>query len=427
MAIEVLLARITELETFVTKNGLTVPSVDTQVGELMSRLRLHGVEHRFLKDVNRFSPGIFLEALSPQGSPSPLQVSHPVPISPSSNEPSARTEDLRSTTEGFTVQQAAGFDDFDFPDWAVDFSMLSALGNDTWPVEEEATWIPPTSVTSGVHLPPLPHDVSLPYGLHDLPCAESFITHVDDQNDDVDIQLSDTKGSLRNSAGGDLRYCGAGSNVDLLECELPCDDAGALERQGSRMIKEAGLEQSIEQELIDHFVDLYFAWQDSSFHVVDRDAYEQHKRDYAKNPNKSGSYSEALTNIMCAFGAMYEPRKGKDLPQPAHAFFVRRAKIWLDIELSHPRVATVQAIAILSSYQGAVGNDTSGWVYSGKASILCGGNPFLNALVSGMAMRLSYDVGLHIDVEPYVRAGRLHSQDAESRKAAFWGSFVIDQ
>jgi hypothetical protein len=95
-----------------------------------------------------------------------------------------------------------------------------------------------------------------------------------------------------------LRYCGAGSNVDLLECELPGDDAGALERQGSKMIKEAGLEQSIEQELIDHFVDLYFAWQDSSFHVVDRDAYEQHKRDYAKNPNKSGSYSEALANIM---------------------------------------------------------------------------------------------------------------------------------
>jgi hypothetical protein len=124
---------------------------------------------------------------------------------------------------------------------------------------------------------------------------------------------------------------------------------------------------------------------------------------------------------------MYEPRKGKDLPQPAHAFFVRRAKIWLDIELSRPRVATVQAIAILSSYQGAVGNDTSGWAYSGKASIFCGSNTFLNALVSGMAMRLSYDVGLHIDVGPYVSAGRLHSQDAESRKAAFWGSFVIDQ
>jgi hypothetical protein len=64
MAIEVLLARITELETFVTKNGLTIPSIDPQVGELMSRLRLYGVEHRFLKDVNQASPGIFLEALS---------------------------------------------------------------------------------------------------------------------------------------------------------------------------------------------------------------------------------------------------------------------------------------------------------------------------------------------------------------------------
>jgi hypothetical protein len=67
---------------------------------------------------------------------------------------------------------------------------------------------------------------------------------------------------------------------------------------------------------------------------------------------------------------MYEPRKGKDLPQPACDFFVQRAKVWLDVELSHPRVATVQAMAILSSYEGAVGRDTRGWVYSGTISFL---------------------------------------------------------
>jgi hypothetical protein len=51
----------------------------------------------------------------------------------------------------------------------------------------------------------------------------------------------------------------------------------------------------------------------------------------------------------------------------------------------------------------------------------------MSSLIIGMAMRLSYDIGLHIDVGPYVRADRLGIQDAESRKAAFWGSFVIDQ
>ena len=62
---------------------------------------------------------------------------------------------------------------------------------------------------------------------------------------------------------------------------------------------------------------------------------------------------------------MYEPRKRNDLPHPLSEFFIKRMKVWLEIELSCPRVATVQALAILSSYEGASGRDTRGWIYSG--------------------------------------------------------------
>ena len=42
-------------------------------------------------------------------------------------------------------------------------------------------------------------------------------------------------------------------------------------------------------------------------------------------------------------------------------------------------------------------------------------------------MRLSYDLGLHIDVKAHVETGRLSIEEAKSRKAAFWGSLVIDR
>lgn len=42
-------------------------------------------------------------------------------------------------------------------------------------------------------------------------------------------------------------------------------------------------------------------------------------------------------------------------------------------------------------------------------------------------MRLSYDLGLHMDVKGLVEANRLSTEDAECRKAAFWGSFVVDR
>lgn len=48
-------------------------------------------------------------------------------------------------------------------------------------------------------------------------------------------------------------------------------------------------------------------------------------------------------------------------------------------------------------------------------------------LILGMAMRLSYDLGLHIDVKAHIETGRLSIEDAKSRKAAFWGSLVIDR
>lgn len=46
---------------------------------------------------------------------------------------------------------------------------------------------------------------------------------------------------------------------------------------------------------------------------------------------------------------------------------------------------------------------------------------------TGMAMRLSFDLGLHIDSTAYVESGAMTKLEAEARQVTFWGCFVVNQ
>jgi len=42
-------------------------------------------------------------------------------------------------------------------------------------------------------------------------------------------------------------------------------------------------------------------------------------------------------------------------------------------------------------------------------------------------MRLSFDLGLHIDSDPYVDQGLFTLQEAEARRTCFWSCLVVNQ
>lgn len=42
-------------------------------------------------------------------------------------------------------------------------------------------------------------------------------------------------------------------------------------------------------------------------------------------------------------------------------------------------------------------------------------------------MRLAFDLGLHVDMTPYVERGDMSPVEADVRRAVFWGSYVADQ
>ncbi|KAM5352773.1 hypothetical protein ACJ41O_005495 [Fusarium nematophilum] len=44
----------------------------------------------------------------------------------------------------------------------------------------------------------------------------------------------------------------------------------------------------------------------------------------------------------------------------------------------------------------------------------------------GMAMRLAFDLGLHVDMQPYVLRGDMTKEEAKARGTAFWGCYIVD-
>lgn len=44
-----------------------------------------------------------------------------------------------------------------------------------------------------------------------------------------------------------------------------------------------------------------------------------------------------------------------------------------------------------------------------------------------MAMRLAFDLGLHVDGDPYVEQGVFTAQEGEARRSTFWSCVVVNQ
>jgi hypothetical protein len=106
-------------------------------------------------------------------------------------------------------------------------------------------------------------------------------------------EISDRVGTLKIGPGGKTRLYGPTSTFGLTE--MPFLDS--YEAHRPRQIYHSGSEEGIPTVLEDHLLNLYFSWQDPSFHVVDRDIYEEAKEKWG-NLEETPYYSEALRYAM---------------------------------------------------------------------------------------------------------------------------------
>lgn len=61
------------------------------------------------------------------------------------------------------------------------------------------------------------------------------------------------------------------------------------------------------------------------------------------------------------------------------------------------------------------------------SQFVCGIHLLKKYFLLGMAMRLAFDLGLHLDMTSYVRDGTINEAEADLRSVVFWGAYTLDQ
>ncbi|KAL8687253.1 MAG: hypothetical protein Q9224_005207 [Gallowayella concinna] len=109
----------------------------------------------------------------------------------------------------------------------------------------------------------------------------------------------------------------------------------------------------------------------------------------------------------CHFTSWPAARSNPSDSATAGDHFFKEAKrlIMENDEHESPRMATVQALALMSVREAGCGREAKGWVYS------------------GMSFRMAYDLGLNVD------SGQMNFDEEEndSRRISIWGCFLFDK
>lgn len=114
-------------------------------------------------------------------------------------------------------------------------------------------------------------------------------------------QLSGRMGSLQIAEDGQLRFYGATSNLHILHngpLSLSRSKFRSPSEQGTDLLRGAGVGHVVEDDIEDHLLKLYLAWEDPSIHVVEESVFWRERMVCKAGGHASSLYSEVLTNAM---------------------------------------------------------------------------------------------------------------------------------
>lgn len=178
-----------------------------------------------------------------------------------------------------------------------------------------------------------------------------------------------------------------------------------LERQREHELRSRTSIDGVEIDLAMHLLDLHWSRQHHTLLLTYRPAIMRDLREGGPN------CSLFLINAMFACSSKYSRRDEvrddfKD-PKTAGRRFFRRCDDLLFQEslLMVPSVPTVVGLFLLGSTFISLGETSKGWLYS------------------GYALRMIYDLGLHIDIKPTLE----NAEQVEIRRRVFWGAFISDK
>ncbi|KAH7034287.1 fungal-specific transcription factor domain-containing protein [Macrophomina phaseolina] len=224
-----------------------------------------------------------------------------------------------------------------------------------------------------------------------------------DESQSLVSQLLAPRGHLGiDQTSGSIRFYGS-----LMNCHLPSDRT--ITSKSSEIVEHARRATKtirlLSQETHDYLMDLFWEHFNSVLHSIHKEAFLD---DYEHG--SSHFYSPFLHICILAVGFRYSDKARADIQrialEPRESTFHREAKYMLDVELERPGgVPQVQALLLLANCECSVGRDHTGWLYS------------------GMAVRLAFDIGLHLDT----RMSGLSEREVDVRHMTLWACVIFDK
>ncbi|KAL4937895.1 hypothetical protein BDV06DRAFT_232259 [Aspergillus oleicola] len=203
---------------------------------------------------------------------------------------------------------------------------------------------------------------------------------------------------------GRQRYFGPTTN-----CHIYLDISSESEDSRRQAIEQQRRTQrvlsALSQTAHDYLMQLFWTHYNSVIRVVHQEAFEA-GRDAGGGPY----YSGFLHICILAAGYRFADKQRSDMIRITlpgrESLLHREAKYMLDYEMERPGgLPSIAALLLLGDLEVGCGRDNAGWLYS------------------GMAYRLCFDVGLHLD-----RSGTgLSQSDIEIGRMTLWACVIFDR
>ncbi len=180
--------------------------------------------------------------------------------------------------------------------------------------------------------------------------------------------------------------------------------------------------------LIIHLMNMYFNWHYTYFTTLSKTLfYRDYLRGRPQVPPKRTVYcTSLLVNAMLSLGCHFTGIRGAfavpgDSRTKGDHFFAEAKRLIVDNdEYAKPRLATVQALALMSVREAGCARESKGWVYS------------------GMSFRMAQDIGLNYEAgsgsrpsggfaDGDTRHHQLSDAEIDARRITFWGCFLFDK
>lgn len=230
-------------------------------------------------------------------------------------------------------------------------------------------------------------------------------TPIDDKKEGILSRLLSTRGHLSfDQISGRLRYYGPTVNSHIY-AELEVDDAKSSREMMEQTRRAEKVIRTLPLETHDYLMSLFWQHYNGVLHVVHQEAFNEDRE-----AGRSQFYSGFLHICILAMGYRFADKSRQDMQRIAlpdrESTLQREAKYMLDLELERPGgVPSVAALLILGDSEVGVGRDNVGWMYA------------------GMAMRLCYDIGLHLDS----RKSGMSEREIDIRKMTLWACVIYDR